>query len=106
MPFLALDLSIDLVRCLRAPLALIRQRNGGLANQLDRACDSVALNLGEAGGRFGGDRLQHFRIAYGSLREVRTGLQLAVAKGFLDGNEPVHAVADRLGGMLYRLATS
>jgi four helix bundle protein len=104
MPFIAYDLSIELVRCLRAPLALVRQRNADLARQLDRAADSVALNLAEAGGCFGGDRVQHFRIAYGSLREVRCSLELAVAKGWLEGGEAAHAVADRLGGMLYRLA--
>jgi four helix bundle protein len=104
MPFVAYDLSIELVRCLRAPLALVRQRNADLARQLDRAADSVAQNLAEAGGRFGGDRVQHFRIAYGSLREVRCSLELAVAKGWLDGSEAPHAVASRLGGLLYRLA--
>src|SRR5262245_3266661 len=104
MPFLAYDLSIDLVRALREPLTIVRQRNADLAKQLDRAADSVSQNLAEAGGRFGGDRVQHFRIAYGSLREVRCSLALAVAKGWLDGSEPPHALADRLGAMLYRLA--
>ena len=106
MPFLAYDLSIDLVRGLREPLAIVKRRNPDLARQLDRAADSVAQNLAEAGGRFGGDRLHHFRIAYGSLREARCSLELAVAKGWLDGSEPVHGVANRLGGMLYRLAAS
>jgi hypothetical protein len=67
MPFVAYDRSIELVRCLRAPLALVR-------------------------------------IAYGSLREVRCALELAVAKGWLDSGEEAHVVADRFGGMLYRLA--
>jgi hypothetical protein len=48
--------------------------------------------------------VQHFRIAHGSLREVRCALELAVAKAWLDGGEEAHVVADRLGGMLYRLA--
>ncbi|MEZ4359908.1 MAG: four helix bundle protein [Kofleriaceae bacterium] len=104
MPFLAYDLSLDLVRSLRGSLVAVRQRDRDLARQLDRAADSVALNLAEAGGRFGGDRVQMFRIAYGSLREVRSALALATAKGWLDGTEPPHAIADRLGGMLYRLA--
>ena len=104
MPFLAYDLSLDLVRALREPLTIVRQRNADLARQLDRAADSVAQNLAEAGGRFGGDRVQLFRIAYGSLREARSSLALAVAKGWLDGSEPPHAIADRLGAMLYRLA--
>ena len=45
-----------------------------------------------------------YRIAYGSLREVRGSLELAVIKGWLDGTEPAHAIAYRLGGLLFRLA--
>ena len=104
MPFVAYDLSLDLARSLRAPLALVRQRNADLARQLDRAADSVHQNLAEAGGRWGNDRTRMFRIAYGSLREVRGSLELAVVKRWLDGSEPVHAIAHRLGGLLFRLA--
>ncbi len=104
MPFAAYDLSLDLARSLRDPLAQIRRRNADLARQLDRAADSVHLNIAEAGGRWGDDRTRMFRIAYGSLREVRGSLEVAVIKGWLDGNEPAHAIADRLGGLLFRLA--
>ena len=104
MPFVAYDLSLDLIRALRAPLALVRARNAELAKQLDDAADSVHQNLAEAGGRFGNDRTRLFRYSYGSLREVRACLELGVVKGWLDGSEPAHAVANRLGGMLYRLA--
>ena len=104
MPFLAYDLSLDLIHALRAPLALVRARNADLARQLDRAADSIHLNLAEAGGRHGDDRTRLFRYSYGSLREVRACLELAIAKGWLDGNEPPYAIAHRLGGMLYRLA--
>jgi four helix bundle protein len=103
MPFFAYDLSLALARSLRDPLARIRRRNADLARQLDRAADSVHQNLAEAGGRSGDDRTR-FRIAYGSLREVRGSLELAVVKGWLDGSEPAHVIADRLGGLLYRLA--
>jgi four helix bundle protein len=104
MPFIAYDLSLDLIAHLRGPLANVRKRSATLFKQLDRAADSVAQNLAEAGGRFGADRTQHFRIAYGSLREVRCSLEIAVAKGFVDADAPAHAIANRLGGMLYRLA--
>jgi len=104
MLFRAYDFSIVLVRCLREPLAIVRLRYADRARQLARAADSVAQNLAEAGGRFGADRTHLFRIAYGSVREVRCSLELAVAKGWLDGSEPPHAIANRLGGMLYRLA--
>ena len=104
MPFAAYDLSLDLMRSLREPLALVRARNADLYKQLDRAADSVHQNLAEAGGRWGDDRTRMFRYAYGSLREVRASLELAVIKGWLTGHEPPHALAHRLGGLLYRLA--
>lgn len=104
MPFLAYDLSIELIKQLREPLGTIRKRNAELAKQMDRAADSVALNIAEGNGRFGGDRTHHFRIAYGSLREVRSALDIAAAKGLLAAGEPAAATAHRLGGMLYRLA--
>ena len=104
MPFIAFDLSLDLIRTLRTPLERVRKCNPSLAKQLDDAADSVNLNLAEAGGRAGRDRVRFFRYSYGSLREVRMALVLAIAKGWLDGSEPVHAIADRLGGMLYSLA--
>src|SRR2546422_3052290 len=99
MPFLAYDLSLDLIRALRAPLALVRKRNADLAKQLDRAADSVHQNLAEAGGRFGDDRTRIYRFSYGSLREVKGCLELAVIKGWIGADEPARAIAHRLGGM-------
>jgi len=104
MPFVAYDLSLNLVAELRKPLERIRKRNADLAKQLDRAADSVHQNLAEAGGRHGDDRTRLFRYSYGSLREVRGSLELAVIKGWIDEREPAVAVAARLGGLLYRLA--
>ena len=104
MPFVAYDLSLQLIKDLRAPLKCIRANNASLATQLDEAADSVHQNLCEAGGRFGNDRRRIFRYSYGSLREVRGCLELAVAKGWLEGAEPAHALAYRLGGLLFRLA--
>ncbi len=104
MPFVAYDLSLELVRALRAPLALVRKANPNLAAQLDDAADSVHQNLAEGGGRYGADRVRFYRYSYASLREVRGSLEIAVAKGWLDGSEPAHAIAYRLGGLLYKLA--
>ncbi len=104
MPFVAYDLSLDLLRALRAPLARVHARNANLAGQLDRAADSVHQNLAEGGGRYGADRVRFYRYSYASLREVRGSLEIAVVKGWLDGSEPAHAIAHRLGGLLYRLA--
>ena len=52
-----------------------------LADQVIRSANSVPANLAEGRGRTGRDRLHHWRIAFGSAREVDTHLQLLVASG-------------------------
>ena len=100
MPFLAYHLAIDLVRLLREPLAVIRSHDADLAKQASRALTSVPLNVAEANGRAGRDRLHLFRIALGSLRELGAALDVAVAAGWLD-SAPFAAERDRLGGLIY-----
>ncbi len=96
-------LSIDLIRHLRPVVSALRTQRAALADQLERAATSVALNLAEAGGRAGRDRVRVLRIAAGEAREVRAALAVASAWGYLDAAEvaPADAVADRLGGVLY-----
>ncbi len=98
-------LSIDLIHLLRPVVAALRQRRAGLADQLERAATSVALNLAEAGGRAGRDRVRVLRIAAGEAREVRTALAVAGAWGYLDDATlaPAAALADRLGGVVHGL---
>ena len=47
-----------------------------LADQVIRSTSSVPANLSEGHGRSGRDRLHHYRIAYGSAKEVDTHLRL------------------------------
>ena len=99
MRFLAYDLALDIIRALQSPLAIVRRHNAALAKQGTNAADSVLLNLAEGSGR---DRLHHFRIALGSLREVAAVLDIAAAHGWLAA-PPVAAERDRLCGMIYSL---
>jgi four helix bundle protein len=102
MRFHAYDLALDIIRGLRAPLATIRRHDAALARQGTNAATSVLLNLAEGNGRDGGDRLHHFRIALGSLREVGAVLDIAAAHGWL-AETPLARERDRLGGMIYGL---
>jgi four helix bundle protein len=104
--FVALDVSLELVTAVAAPLARIRNRDADLARQLRRAVQSVALNIAEGSGRDGGHRRQFFRNAYGSLREARTALTVAGAFGYLDAADAAAAqrIADRLGGLIWPFA--
>ena len=76
-----------------------------LADQVVRSASSVAANLAEGQGRFGKDRAYHWRIAYGSAREVDTHLRLLVGAGAVD---PIRAqraceLFDEVRAMTWRL---
>jgi four helix bundle protein len=54
-----------------------RKLIGGLQGQLQRAASSVVLNLNEGWGRASAaDRRRFFQIAFGSIREVQSIVQL------------------------------
>jgi four helix bundle protein len=105
MPFIALDLSLDLIRGLRPTIELLRRKSPRLRRQLEDSLASVVQNLCEGSGRFGGDGAHLYRCALGSLREVNGILLAAVALGWLD-TAPLAAERDRLGAILYKLQRS
>lgn len=106
MPFDAFDVSLDLIRALREPLAAIRMSDPDLADQLKRAAASVSLNLGEGRRRMGRDRVHHWRVASGSANEVVACLRVAQAWGHVDETAiaPALALSDRVMAMLWKLA--
>ena len=103
--FQALEVSLDLVRSLRQPLARIRVRDRSLSEQIRRAASSIPLNLAEGRKRAGGDRAHSWRIAAGSAEELRAALRVALAWG--DVEEPDVSAAldllDRVLAMLWRM---
>ena len=79
-----------------------------LGNQLIRSTSSVALNIAEGAGRFGRDRLQHYRIAYGSCLEAKTTVEILVRSGHLDRETGRRwwSSLHRIGGLLWGLMKS
>jgi len=105
MRFDAFEISIVLIRSLRAALTRLATHDASLATQLRRAAASVPLNLNEGRRRTGKDRLHFWRIAAGSADEVRAALRVAEAFGYLEPaaiEEPLQLV-DRVLAMLWRL---
>ncbi|MCP4896368.1 MAG: four helix bundle protein [bacterium] len=76
-----------------------------LADQLIRAASSVPANLAEGHGRFGRDRFNHWRIAYGSAKEVDVFLHLLAGSGSIDSTkaDAVIQLFDRVRAMTWRL---
>jgi len=83
----AAGIAISLVMRVPAPLK-------PLADQVIRSASSVPANLSEGHGRSGRDRMHHWRIAYGSAKEVDTHLRLLIETGAI--NRPRSESALRL----------
>jgi len=81
----AAGIAISLVMRVPAPLKSI-------ADQVIRAASSVPANLAEGAGRSGRDRLHHYRIAYGSAKEVDTHLRLLIGTGAINASTAQDAV--------------
>ena len=102
----AQSLVLELIRAL-APLCVrLRRCAPALADQLERAATSVALNLAEGSRRAGRDRRRVYRIAAGEAQEVRAALDVAAAWGHLGAAElaAARALADQVGAVTYVLA--
>jgi len=94
----AARIAISVVLSVPAPLR-------SLADQVVRSASSVPANLAEGAGRSGKDRAYHWRIAYGSAKEVDTHLQLLVASGAVDANQTEKALRlfDDVRALTWRL---
>ena len=87
--FVAYTVALDLVRSLRPIIPAIKRYDRNLADQLHRAATSVALNIAEGQRVSAGNMRLRFETAQGSASEVRAGLDLAEAWGWLaETSEP------------------
>jgi four helix bundle protein len=103
--FQVLDITIVAIETLRPVVAVVRRHDRDLGEQLRRALSSVALNIAEGNRSEGGNRLSRFSNAAGSNAEVRTGLRVAVAWGYVT-DEDIRGgedLLDRIAAMLHRL---
>jgi four helix bundle protein len=81
----------------------------GLANQLQRAAVSVPANIAEGHGRKStAVFINHISIAYGSLMEVETHIQIAERLGYVSQSTSISLLSelDELGRMLTGLKNS
>ena len=94
----AAGLAIRLVMRVPAPLR-------SLADQVVRSASSVPANLAEGHGRFGKDRAYHWRVAYGSAKEVDTHIRLLAEARAIDRGDAARALQlfDEVRAMTWRL---
>ena len=94
----AAGIAIKLVVRLPTPLKPI-------ADQVIRSASSVPANLAEGHGRSGRDRVQFWRIAYASAKEVDSHLRLLAATGAISSSAAQAALDrfDQVRAMVWRL---
>jgi four helix bundle protein len=98
------QLVLALIRTPRAMIERVEKRDRDLGNQLRRAAASVALNMGEGTGSWGGNRMLRFRTALGSTREVEACFDVAEALGNVACVDPgLREQLDAVIGGLVRL---
>ncbi len=94
----AAGIAISFVMRVPAPLKPI-------ADQVIRSASSVPANLAEGAGRSGRDRIHHYRIAFGSAKEVDIHLRLLTGAGAVDDTQSATALQlfDDVRAMTWRL---
>ena len=94
----AAGIAISVVLDVRPPLK-------SLVDQVIRSASSVPANLAEGAGRTGKDRAYHWRVAYGSAKEVDTHLRLLIDAGAVDAPRTEQALAlfDEVRAMTWKL---
>jgi four helix bundle protein len=97
------------VECYRMTGTFPKTEGYGLTSQLQRAAVSIPANIAEGQGRqHDKEFLQHLAIAYGSLAEVETHIQIARRLEYADGEKENQMLerAARIGRMLNGLRKS
>jgi len=87
-------------------MAIVRKRDKALFDPMHRAMTSVVLNIAEADGNDAGTARARFASACGSAKEVRAGLRLAVAYGYVPrpGVQAIDTALDEVCAMSWRLS--
>jgi four helix bundle protein len=83
MGFIVQQKALQAAERLQPLLPVIRKRDKDLFDQVRRAMNSVVLNIAEADGNDSGTARARFATACGSAKEVRAGLELAAAYGYI-----------------------
>ena len=94
----AAGIAISLVLNVPSPLR-------SLADQVVRSASSVPANLAEGAGRTGKDRSYHWKVAYGSAKEVGSHLRLLLNARAVDASRTEQALDlfDEVRAMTWRL---
>jgi four helix bundle protein len=103
----AWELGMEVTQAIYATAAqLPSDERYGLASQMKRAAASVPMNLAEGYGRGGREFVRFIGIAYGSLRELETAVELAQRLGMVPDVTELVRLTTELGKVLNGLRRS
>ena len=105
MTLVAQQVALEMIAAVRPLLLAIRPRSPQLADQLERAATSAALNVAEGARSQGRNEAARYHFASGSAAEARAALAIAEAWGHISlaQRAPAEAKLDRLGALLWGL---
>ena len=98
------DFVIETIRVFAPVIREIEKRDRSLADQMQRALASVALNLSEGAGSQRGNRRLRFENSCGSAKESRSAYEVAGAFGYVHVDAALVDRLDRIAATTYRLS--
>jgi len=103
--FIAYDLTLQTLKQLRPVIEQVRRQDRPLADQMQRAAQSILLNIAEGQDARGKNGLARFHLALGECRETRAALHLALAWGYVSEatRRDVDAQLDQVAAILWTL---
>jgi four helix bundle protein len=101
--FVAYTNALDVVRSLKAIVAVLQAHDADLAKQLQRAANSMVLNVAEGSKRIGRDPRRFYAMAHGSASEVRACLDVAEVWEWPIDARDARALLDRELALLWGL---
>ncbi|MEN8164435.1 MAG: four helix bundle protein [Acidobacteriota bacterium] len=101
----ALELALQAAGTAIALVDRVPTKLKSLQDQVIRSASSVPANIAEGHGRAGRDRSYHYRIAYGSAKEIDVHLRILAGANAIDRleTEAVLELFDQVRAMLWRL---
>jgi four helix bundle protein len=105
MTLIAMQVALEMIAAIRPVLLVIRQKSPQLADQLERAATSAALNVAEGAKSQGRNEAARYHFASGSAAETRAALAIAEAWGYISSGQraPAEAKLDHLAALLWGL---
>jgi len=105
MAFIVYDLTLQMLKRLGPIIAQVRRHDRPLADQMQRAGQSIFLNIAEGQSARGKNELARFNTALAECRETRAALKLAMAWDYLDeaASAAVDDELDQIAAILWTL---